>query len=192
MKPDPQPFGVLDETIEDQLINLGFIAAASGDGQWILSAYRGSVRDKNSDQVETGDYSVRDDDPMLDKMIAKSHAVGIDAPFGWPVEFAKAVGAWSFTSWTIPLLRDQLRFRVTDRRVHETVGFWPLSVSTDRIALPAMRTSALLVRHGVTDGSGDKRFYEVYPAGSLSQWTRPITNKREKASWAACARRCRG
>jgi predicted nuclease with RNAse H fold len=110
------------------------------------------------------------DDPMLDKMIAKSQAVGIDAPFGWPVEFAKAVGAWSFTSWTIPLLRDQLRFRVTDRRVHETVGFWPLSVSTDRIALPAMRTSALLARHGVTDRSGDKKFYEVYPAGSLSQW----------------------
>ena len=60
LKPDPQPFGVLDGTIEDQLINLRFIAAASGDGHWILSAYRGNVRDKNSDKVETGDYSVKD------------------------------------------------------------------------------------------------------------------------------------
>src|ERR1700730_1724314 len=58
----------------------------------------------------------------------------------------------------------------TDRVVHETVGRWPLSVSADRIALPAMRTFALLVRHGVTDRSDDNKFYEVYPAGSLSQW----------------------
>ena len=34
------------------------------------------------------------DDGMLSEMIAKSHAVGIDAPFGWPAEFAVAVGAW--------------------------------------------------------------------------------------------------
>jgi hypothetical protein len=48
LKPEPQPFGVLDEAIEDQLINLGFMAPASGNGQWILSAYRGDIRDKNS------------------------------------------------------------------------------------------------------------------------------------------------
>ena len=52
LKPEPQPFGVLDETIEDQLLNLGFIAASSGDGQWILSEYRGNIRDKNSEAVE--------------------------------------------------------------------------------------------------------------------------------------------
>jgi hypothetical protein len=34
------------------------------------------------------------DDKMLSEMIAKSTAVGIDAPFGWPTEFAEAVGAW--------------------------------------------------------------------------------------------------
>jgi predicted nuclease with RNAse H fold len=33
------------------------------------------------------------DDEMLSEMIAKSDAVGIDAPFGWPAEFAVAVGA---------------------------------------------------------------------------------------------------
>src|ERR1700730_6287257 len=58
----------------------------------------------------------------------------------------------------------------TDRVVHEKVGHWPLSVSADRIALPAMRTFALLVRHGVTDRSGYEKFYEVYPAGTLRQW----------------------
>jgi len=62
LKPDPQPFGVLDETIEDQLINLSFIAAASGDGQWILSAYRSDIKDKNSEAVETPSdyYDVKD------------------------------------------------------------------------------------------------------------------------------------
>jgi hypothetical protein len=61
LKPDPQPFGVLDETIEDQLINLSFIAAASGDGQWILSAYRGNSRDKNSEEIEKfGEYDIKD------------------------------------------------------------------------------------------------------------------------------------
>ena len=108
-------------------------------------------------------------DGMLSAMIAKSHAVGIDAPFGWPAEFAVAVGAWSFTSWT-PQLRKQLCFRVTDRFVHKELGRWPLSVSSDRIALPAMRTFALLVRYGVTDRSGDKNFYEVYPVASLTRW----------------------
>ena len=33
-----------------------------------------------------------------------------------------------------------------------------------------MRTFALLARHGVTDRSGHKKFYEVYPAGSLRKW----------------------
>lgn len=46
----------------------------------------------------------------------------------------------------------------------------PLSVSSDRIALPAMRAMALLKRHGVTDRSGDGRFFEVYPAESLAMW----------------------
>jgi hypothetical protein len=61
-----------------------------------------------------------------------------------------------------------------------------------------MRTFALLVRYGVSDRSGDEKFYEVYPAGSLSQRgltsrrrTSPIKNKREKTSYAACVRRCR-
>jgi Protein of unknown function (DUF429) len=62
--------------------------------------------------------------------------------------------------------------------VREIVRRWPLSVSADRIALPAMRTFALLVRYGVTDRSGYGKFYEVYPAGSLSQWK--LTSKGYK------------
>lgn len=95
--------------------------------------------------------------------------MGIDAPFGWPSDFTAAVAALDLSSWSSEV-RKQLCFRATDRQVHETLGRWPLSVSADRIALPAMRTFALLFRHGVTDRSGDRKFFEVYPAGSLRQW----------------------
>ena len=109
------------------------------------------------------------DDEKLAQLIADANAVGIDAPFGWPSDFTAAVAEWTITSWSSDV-RKQLCFRTTDRVVRETVGRWPLSVSADRIALPAMRTFALLFRHGVTDRSGDGKFFEVYPAGSLRQW----------------------
>ena len=107
-------------------------------------------------------------DADLDALIRETDVVGIDAPFGWPDAFRAAVADWTATTWTEDAaLRTRLRLRLTDRRVHEQLGLMPLSVSTDRIALPAMRAMALLHRHGVTDRSGDGRFFEVYPAGSL-------------------------
>lgn len=108
-------------------------------------------------------------DDRLDALISESDAIGIDAPFGWPGDFVAAVGNWTASTWS-PGERDRLQFRETDRAVRERVGRWPLSVSTDRIALPAMRAMALLRRHGVTDRSGDGRFFEVYPAASLYAW----------------------
>jgi len=114
------------------------------------------------------------DDTKLDELIQQSQVIGIDAPFGWPLAFASATSAWESESWTMEL-RDELRFRETDRFVgqffkKQKFRLWPLSVSTDRIALPAMRAMALLKRHSVEDKSGDGRFYEVYPAGSLKCW----------------------
>ncbi len=108
-------------------------------------------------------------DDELDVQIAKADAVGLDAPLGWPVDFVRAVAGWQETTWN-PELRDRLRFRETDREVRRRLGLLPLSVSTDLIALPAMRAMALLHRHGVTDRSGDGRFFEVYPAASLRVW----------------------
>jgi hypothetical protein len=119
------------------------------------------------------------DDPKLDRLISEcgeGAVIGIDAPFGWPDAFVKAVAAWTHGQWG-EQLRDELRFRETDRVVHKffnaqkpSLYLRPLSVSTDQISLPAMRAMALLKRHGVTDRSGDGRFFEVYPAGSLATW----------------------
>jgi Protein of unknown function (DUF429) len=95
-----------------------------------------------------------------------------DAPFGWRKAFSEAVADWTGTTWG----RDErirLQYRGTDLLVQEETGIWPLSVSTDRIALPAMRAMALLQRHKVKNRSGNGRFFEVYPAASLKRWELP-------------------
>ena len=136
-------------------------------------------------------------DADLDALIREADGIGIDAPFGWPDAFRAAVADWTATTWTEDAaLRTRLRLRLTDRRVHEQLGLMPLSVSTDRIALPAMRAMALLHRHGVTDRSGDGRFFEVYPAGSLKAWGMPHRGykgpgKPERAQRTAALRRLR-
>ncbi len=61
-------------------------------------------------------------------------------------------------------------FRRTDRFVLEEVGIRPLSVASDRIAMPAMRCAWLLSELEVRDRSGDDRVFEVYPAAALTTW----------------------
>lgn len=109
------------------------------------------------------------DDDHLDKLIKEADVIGIDAPFGWPNDFRDAVSEWNRDTWN-EKVRDGLAYRQTDRACKDCMGRSPLSVSTDRIALPAMRAMALLRRHRVSDKSGDGRFYEVYPAASLRAW----------------------
>lgn len=108
-------------------------------------------------------------DDQLDQMIATADVIGIDAPFGWPEEFAAAVADWTHTHWD-DILRKRLCFRVTDLAVQKQTGLWPLSVAADRIALPAMRAFSLLQLHNIVDRSGTDKFEEVYPAGSLKSW----------------------
>ncbi|MFP4281252.1 MAG: DUF429 domain-containing protein [Opitutales bacterium] len=138
--------------------------------------------------VEVVEQAEGCDDERLDTLIARADAVGIDAPLGWPEAFVEAVRAWPHARWDTTL-RDRLRFRETDREVHARLGLWPLSVSTDRIALPAMRAMALLERHGEQDKSGAPgRFFEVYPAGSLRAWGLPHRGYKGKGEGPAKVR----
>jgi hypothetical protein len=50
------------------------------------------------------------------------------------------------------------------------MGRPPLSVSTDRIALPALRCASLLGAMGVRRRTGDPRVVEAYPAAALQAW----------------------
>lgn len=134
------------------------------------------------------------DDEKLHSFISKADSIGIDAPFGWPVPFSQAVADWTIQGWIgEESFQKSMRFRTTDIAVHGAVNFWPLSVSTDRIALPAMRAMALLQKVGVGDKSGKHgRFFEVYPAATLKKWGLPFNGYKsdgQRGAGAALARR---
>ena len=86
------------------------------------------------------------DDHDLLPQIGKEYVtkVGIDAPFGWPSEFIEAINAYHAAGTWEPLSGDRLRLRETDRAVRDETGITPLSVSTDKIAIVAMRCAKLL------------------------------------------------
>lgn len=119
------------------------------------------------------------DDALIDA-IERAEKIGIDVPFGWPDGFVSAIAAYSDTGrWpaTAPQPSKspkRLQFRATDRFVHARTGHWPLSVSSDRIAVPAMRAAVLFTRLAAggqpvaRDGSG--KVVEVYPAAAIRRW----------------------
>jgi Protein of unknown function (DUF429) len=119
-------------------------------------------------------------DDQIRRLISHSTKVGIDAPFGWPIAFAEAVfghstsGGWPATYQHKNNENKAYRFRQTDLWVKKYAASTPLSVSTDRIAYPAMRIAALLAQLPepvARDGSGVA--VEAYPAAALLRWNLP-------------------
>jgi predicted nuclease with RNAse H fold len=112
------------------------------------------------------------DDSLLEAM-GNADKVAIDSPFGWPDHFVEAVssyaggGPWPATD------RRLLRYRATDQAISQG-GRPPLSVSSDLIAVTAMRCALLLTRlalSGTTvDRSGSGLVVEAYPAAALRAW----------------------
>ena len=118
------------------------------------------------------------DDEAVVEAHGQAAATGIDCPFAWPAGFlAFLCGTTRLAAGPPPdwsgAYRDSLRFRATDVKVHELTKHWPLSVSSDLVAVAAMRCQGLLVRMGVSDRSGDGRVFEVYPAAALKRWGLP-------------------
>jgi predicted nuclease with RNAse H fold len=137
-------------------------------------------------------------DDELIKLAKGCVKVGIDAPFGWPDEFVSAVTAHrDRLPWPAPpdpdtsVFRRLLSLRLTDRIVTDTRR--PLSVSTDRIGVTAMRCAHLLSRWQVRNRAGTGRFVEVYPAAALARWNlNPSGYKRsDRAPLAALLERLR-
>ena len=103
-----------------------------------------------------------------------ANKIGIDAPFGWPRPFVQAIQRYSTAKeWPAVGIR-HLRYRRTDYAARDKLDRWPLSVSSDRIAVTAMRLARLFdaaARTGeAIDRTGGGRFVEVYPAAALSVW----------------------
>lgn len=113
--------------------------------------------------------------------------VGIDCPFGWPVPFVDAVRAhrdyeqWPGRGLPAEKFLRRLKFRLTDELVWEEVKTPPLSVSADRIAVPAMRCALLLDELGSVDRTGVRgQVVEVYPVASLHAWRLPAKGYKGK------------
>jgi hypothetical protein len=104
----------------------------------------------------------------------------IDAPFGWPEDFVKAVAEHHWNGrWPGGIDNPRTRFywRQTDRHVRAQTGKVPLSVSSDKISAVAMRCAVLLdylrERCGpaAVDRTGNGLVCEVYPDPALRRWT---------------------
>jgi Protein of unknown function (DUF429) len=114
------------------------------------------------------------DPPTPSELNDDADRVGVDVPFGWPEAFVHAIlSHHSGRSWpAVPLTA--LRFRETDRFVRDQVGQWPLSVSSEKIGVTAMRAAGLLSRLAArgepVDRIGRGRWVEVYPAAALRRW----------------------
>jgi predicted nuclease with RNAse H fold len=122
--------------------------------------------------AEIVNWHNRLNDEQILTLIGKADKVGIDVPLGWPTEFVRAVYRSQSPNkkWPNVSMR-RFRLRATDRFVAENTGIWPLSVSTDRIGIPAARAASILSNlPSKVDGTGIGRIVEVYPAAALKTW----------------------
>jgi predicted RNase H-like nuclease len=146
------------------------VCAIEWDGQPTVAALMRGVIDETSKT------------PLDDKMIASvmrtDHGavpadvtkIAIDAPFGWPSAFVDALagrGPWPGAGAGV---NPALTRRRTDHWISRVARKTPLSVSTDRIAYPAMRLAGLFQHLAemqpdtVVDRTGRTgRFCEAYP-----------------------------
>jgi predicted nuclease with RNAse H fold len=135
--------------------------------------------DWSNDEATVVDLELKVADRAIVDLIASADKVGIDSPLGWPIAFAEAVAVHSKSgTWPADYRHGQtfdFRLRRTDYWIWKDLDLpQPLSVSTDRIALPAMRAAALLsalTERVPLDGSGV--VVEVYPAAALNRWGLP-------------------
>lgn len=126
------------------------------------------------------------DDERLIALADEVTKVGIDVPFGWPDAFARAIAAHHHRApWPQADLRD-LRFRRTDLFVWERTGRPPLSVSTDKIGVPALRAARLLSGWDAAR-TGEGKFVEVYPRAARDRFdlarSRSVQELRKRAPW---------
>ncbi|MDF2046218.1 DUF429 domain-containing protein [Microbacterium sp. Kw_RZR3] len=131
-----------------------------------------------------------DDATIVASVSGEAVWLGVDCPLGWPdafVDFVRAHHSGSAhelvdggADWRRPLV-----YRHTDHVVRERIGRWPLSVSTDRLGVTALRCAGLLGRLAEAgfpvDRAAEGRLFEVYPGGSLRLWGFDTTGYRVDA-----------
>ncbi len=121
-------------------------------------------------------------DGEIRRCVESGDRVGVDIPLGWPSAFVESVSSHHRgEKWTAEVDAAgmaSLRLRETDRWVtsqarrpgEPEARCHPMSVSTNLIAIPAMRMARVL---GPVDRSGAGKVIEVYPAAALFVWGLP-------------------
>jgi len=113
-------------------------------------------------------------DDVLARRIESSDKVGIDVPLGWPTPFVEALMDYHEGRRWKAGHGNAVQLRRTDAVVRHMTGKRPLSVSSDKIAIPAMRAANLLSAiDSEMDRSGKGKVVEVYPAAALRCWSFP-------------------
>ncbi|MFM5905066.1 MAG: DUF429 domain-containing protein [Micrococcales bacterium] len=132
------------------------------------------------------------DEQIIDAT-TKVSKLGIDCALGWPAGFVSFLKTYSADSVGADLgtidggldWRRTMAYRQTDRHVRQVTGRWPLSVSTDRLGMTALRCAGLLskLQHaGVPiDRSGAGKVVEVYPGAALRLWEFETKGYRQSA-----------
>jgi hypothetical protein len=142
-------------------------------------------------RADVKDILVDIDDVELKRRLGdfQYHKIGIDIPLGWPEQFVNAVYSHrSMEGWPNCSLND-LRYRATDEYVNGELKAFVLSVSSDRIAVPAFRAARLMaILSPCVDRTGMGRICEVYPAGALCRWGLSFRKYKRKGNADA---RCR-
>jgi predicted nuclease with RNAse H fold len=130
------------------------------------------------------------DDNELRRLASYVDKVGIDVPFGWPDAFVASVSAHHRMDAWPGFDSANLRLRRTDEFVWRKTRRQPLSVSADRLAVPAFRAARLL-SEWQADRTGAGRFVEVYPRAARARFelgrTRSIEELQDRAPWLTLA-----
>ncbi|MCK6079817.1 DUF429 domain-containing protein [Microbacterium sp. EYE_5] len=144
------------------------------------------------DHAELEHLQLGADDDTIVRLSRDSARVGVDCAFGWPDEFVAYVTANARGDAPHPDHRGldgrrRLAYRDTDRAVQTLTGRLPLSVSTDRLGLTAMRCADLLAAFGAAGDTVDRsgltgHLVEVYPAASLRLWGVDVTGYKTDAA----------
>jgi predicted nuclease with RNAse H fold len=141
-----------------------------------------AIIDWSPDQARLVELKLGVDDAQIVAAAPTLTKLGIDCALGWPLEFIEFLNGQNRLEAEAsgPTFdggiesRRRLAYRETDRHVREITGRWPLSVSTDRLGMTAIRCAGLLSKlqaagTGV-DRSGVEKVVEIYPAASLRLW----------------------
>lgn len=149
-----------------------------------------SLIDWSSKKARLVQLDLNIEDQLIVDSTREAEKLGIDCALGWPIEFVDFLNRYSQNSFSQIAgdmsWRRRMAYRETDRAVRELTGRWPLSVSTDRLGLTAMRCAGLLSKlseDGVEiDRTGAGKVVEIYPGASLRLWGFDTSGYRASAA----------